>query len=166
MSKLLPHSEHKQLAYAAVICKLYALTPKARSRNPRGQVGEQVGGQPHPGRRGGWSYALGHRDACVRARAYVSTRARFLTHCPANSGRRVRELVRLLGAGWGGARVIRALADTVPACECHRAPAGSPQYSAAAFWLRAGEAAAVHRPMTWGRGMQGLRRRKWTRRDV
>lgn len=103
---------------------------------------------------------------CVRARAYVSTRARFLTHCPANSGRRVRELVRLLGAGGGGARVIRALADTVPACECHRAPAGSPQYSAAAFWLRAGEAAAVHRPMTWGRGMQGLRRRKWTRRDV
>lgn len=75
--------------------------------------------------------------ACVRARACASTRARFLTHCPANSGRRVRELVRLLGAGWGGARVVRALADSVPACECRRAPAQSPQYSAAAFWQRA-----------------------------
>lgn len=64
--------------------------------------------------------------SCVRVRAWASTRARFLTPCPANSGRRARELVRLLGAGWGGARVVRALADTVPGCECLCAPAQSP----------------------------------------
>lgn len=51
----------------------------------------------------------------------------------------MRERVRSLSAGWGGARALRALADSGPGRECRRAPAPSLQDSAAASWQRVRE---------------------------